>query len=143
VFVYTCLAASNSALRRYGQFYYPIVMQPKARQMLAVYKGQAMGLSWLVQQTLGSGGEVLAGLTRTLAFTRLSHSDARPSLTLWVFSRVMFIAEALANRFPFREKSGASPGHSHAHRTSGRLYKGLALLGCEQIVWSRLATLGR
>jgi hypothetical protein len=29
-----------------------------------------MGLCWLVQQPLGSGGEVLAGLTRTLAFSR-------------------------------------------------------------------------
>ena len=45
-------------------------MQRKARQVLAVYKGQAMGLCWLVQQSLGSGGEVLAGLTRTLAFSR-------------------------------------------------------------------------
>ena len=45
-------------------------MQPTARQVLAVYKGQAMGLCWLVQQSLGSGGEVLAGLTRTLAFSR-------------------------------------------------------------------------
>jgi hypothetical protein len=45
-------------------------MQPKAKQVLAVYKGQAMGLCWLVQQSLGSGGEVLAGLTRTLAFSR-------------------------------------------------------------------------
>ena len=45
-------------------------MQPKARQVLAVSKGQAMGLCWLVQQPLGLGGEVLAGLTRTLAFSR-------------------------------------------------------------------------
>ena len=45
-------------------------MQAKARQVLAVYKGQAMGLCWLVQQPLESGGEVLAGLTRTLAFSR-------------------------------------------------------------------------
>jgi hypothetical protein len=29
-----------------------------------------MGLCWLLQQPLGSGGEVLAGLTRTLAFSR-------------------------------------------------------------------------
>jgi hypothetical protein len=29
-----------------------------------------MGLCWLAQQPLGSGGEMLAGLTRTLAFSR-------------------------------------------------------------------------
>ncbi len=45
-------------------------MQTKARQQLAVYRGQAMGLCWLVQQPLGAGGEVLAGLARTLAFSR-------------------------------------------------------------------------
>ncbi len=45
-------------------------MQTSARQQLAVYRGQAMGLCWLVQQPLGSAGEVLAGLTRTLAFSR-------------------------------------------------------------------------
>ncbi len=44
-------------------------MQPKARRVLAIYKGQAMGLCWLVQQPLASGGEVLAGLTRMLAFS--------------------------------------------------------------------------
>ena len=57
-------------MRRYVLSCYPIVMQTTARQLLAVYKGQAMGLCWLVQQPLGSGGEVLAGLTRTLAFSR-------------------------------------------------------------------------
>ncbi len=45
-------------------------MQHKAKQELAISKGQAMGLCWLLQQPLGSGGEVLAGLTRTLAFSR-------------------------------------------------------------------------
>jgi hypothetical protein len=45
-------------------------MQPKARQELGIYKGQALGLCWLLQQPVGSGGEVLAGLTRTLAFSR-------------------------------------------------------------------------
>jgi len=45
-------------------------MQAKARQELAIYKGQALGLCWLLQQPAGSGGEVLAGLTRTLAFSR-------------------------------------------------------------------------
>jgi hypothetical protein len=45
-------------------------MQPKAQQPVAIYKGQALALCWLLQQPLGSGGEVLAGLTRTLAFSR-------------------------------------------------------------------------
>ncbi len=45
-------------------------MRTKARQQLAISKGQAMGLCWLLQQPVGSGGEVLAGLTRTLAFSR-------------------------------------------------------------------------
>jgi hypothetical protein len=35
-----------------------------------VHKGQALALCWLVQQPVGSGGEVLAGLTRMLAFSR-------------------------------------------------------------------------
>ena len=43
-------------------------MHDKAR--LAVQKGQALGLCWLLQQPVGSGGEVLAGLTRTLAFSK-------------------------------------------------------------------------
>ena len=37
---------------------------------MAIHTGPARGLCWLVQQSLGSGGEVLAGLTRTLAFSR-------------------------------------------------------------------------
>jgi hypothetical protein len=45
-------------------------MQTKAGQQLAVYKGQAMALCWLLQQPVGSGGDLLAGLTRTLAFSR-------------------------------------------------------------------------
>lgn len=45
-------------------------MQAKARQQLAIHKGQALAVCWLLQQSLGSGGEVLAGLTRTLAFSR-------------------------------------------------------------------------
>ncbi len=45
-------------------------MQPKARQQLAIHKGQSLALCWLLQQPVGSGGEVLAGLTRTLAFNR-------------------------------------------------------------------------
>jgi hypothetical protein len=45
-------------------------MQTTAKQQLAIYKGQAMALCWLLEQPLGSGGEVLAGLTRTLAFSR-------------------------------------------------------------------------
>ena len=45
-------------------------MQTKAGQELAISKGQALGLCWLLQQPVGSGGEVLAGLTRTLAFSR-------------------------------------------------------------------------
>jgi hypothetical protein len=45
-------------------------MQTKARQQLAIHKGQAAALCWLLQQPVGSGGEILAGLTRTLAFSR-------------------------------------------------------------------------
>ena len=45
-------------------------MQTTARQQLAIHKGQALALCWLLQQPVGSGGEVLVGLTRTLAFSR-------------------------------------------------------------------------
>jgi hypothetical protein len=45
-------------------------MQTKAKQQLAIYKGQALALCWLLQQPVGSGGDILAGLTRTLAFSR-------------------------------------------------------------------------
>ncbi len=45
-------------------------MQPQAAQQWAIHKGQALALCWLLQQPLGAGGEVLAGLTRTLAFSR-------------------------------------------------------------------------
>ncbi len=45
-------------------------MQGKPKQQLAIHKGQALALCWLLQQPIGSGGEVLAGLTRTLAFSR-------------------------------------------------------------------------
>jgi len=45
-------------------------MQTTARQQLAIHKGQALALCWLLQQPLGVGGEILAGLTRTLAFSR-------------------------------------------------------------------------
>ncbi|HSB68387.1 MAG TPA: hypothetical protein VLT62_03520 [Candidatus Methylomirabilis sp.] len=45
-------------------------MQAKARQQLAIHKGQALALCWLQRQPVGSGGEMLAGLTRTLAFNR-------------------------------------------------------------------------
>ena len=45
-------------------------MQTTARQQLAIHKGQALTLCWLLQQPAGSGGELLAGLTRTLAFSR-------------------------------------------------------------------------
>jgi hypothetical protein len=51
-------------------------MRPKGQQPLAIHKGQALALCWLLQQPLGAGGEVLAGLTRTLAFSRpLSGTD--------------------------------------------------------------------
>jgi hypothetical protein len=51
-------------------------MRPTARQQIAIHKGQALALCWLLQQPLGSGGEILAGLTRTLAFSRpLSGTD--------------------------------------------------------------------
>ena len=45
-------------------------MHNTARQQLAIHKGQALAVCWLLQQPVGSGGEVLAGLTRTLAFSR-------------------------------------------------------------------------
>jgi len=45
-------------------------MTPKATHQLEIHKGQALALCWLLQQPVGSGGEVLAGLTRTLAFSR-------------------------------------------------------------------------
>ncbi len=45
-------------------------MEPTAQQQLAIYKGQALALCWLVQQPIGAGGDFLAGLTRTLAFSR-------------------------------------------------------------------------
>jgi hypothetical protein len=45
-------------------------MRAKARQQVAVHKGQALALCWLLQQPVGSGGDVLAGLTRMLAFGR-------------------------------------------------------------------------
>ncbi len=41
-----------------------------AKQQLAIHKGQALVLCWLLQQPLGEGGDVLDGLTRTLAFSR-------------------------------------------------------------------------
>jgi hypothetical protein len=45
-------------------------MKATARQQLAIHKGQALALCWVLQQPVGSGGEILAGLTRTLAFSR-------------------------------------------------------------------------
>jgi hypothetical protein len=45
-------------------------MDSAARQRLTVYRGQALALCWLLQQPPGSGGDVLAGLTRMLAFSR-------------------------------------------------------------------------
>jgi hypothetical protein len=45
-------------------------MQTEARQQLAIHKGQALALCWLLQQPVGAGGDLLAGLTRTLAFSR-------------------------------------------------------------------------
>ena len=45
-------------------------MRPKAQHQVAIHKGQALALCWLLQQPVGSGGEVLLGLTRTLAFSR-------------------------------------------------------------------------
>ena len=45
-------------------------MQTTTRQQLAIHKGQALAVCWLLQQSVGSGGEILAGLTRTLAFSR-------------------------------------------------------------------------
>ncbi len=45
-------------------------MQTKAMQQLAIHKGQALAVCWLLQQPPGSGGEIRAGLTRTLAFSR-------------------------------------------------------------------------
>lgn len=45
-------------------------MKPTASQQLAIHKGQALALCWLLQQPVGEGGDFLAGLTRTLAFSR-------------------------------------------------------------------------
>jgi hypothetical protein len=45
-------------------------MQSRARQQVAIYQGQALALCWLLQQPLGEGGDLLAGLTRTLAYNR-------------------------------------------------------------------------
>src|SRR5512146_2706974 len=45
-------------------------MRPTARQQLAIHKGQALALCWLVQQPVGAGGDFLAGLARTLAVSR-------------------------------------------------------------------------
>jgi hypothetical protein len=35
-------------------------MTPTATQQLAIYKGQALALCWLLQQPVGSGGEILS-----------------------------------------------------------------------------------
>ena len=45
-------------------------MKTRATHELAIHKGQALALCWLLQQPVGSGGDLLAGLTRTLAFSR-------------------------------------------------------------------------
>ena len=45
-------------------------MMPTAKQQMAIHQGQALALCWLLQQPLGEGGDLLAGLTRTLAFSR-------------------------------------------------------------------------
>ncbi len=45
-------------------------MTPTATEQLAIHKGQALALCWLLRQPVGSGGDLLAGLTRTLAFSR-------------------------------------------------------------------------
>jgi hypothetical protein len=45
-------------------------MEARATHQLAIHKGQALALCWLLQQPVGSGGDLLAGLTRTLAFSR-------------------------------------------------------------------------
>jgi len=57
-------------------------MQPKARQQLAIHTGQALALCWLLQQPHGAGGEVLAGLTGTLAFSRPLSGTERAMLPL-------------------------------------------------------------
>lgn len=70
MFVYSCQTVSRLPLQRYGYNCYAIVMQTRAKQPLVIHKGQALAVCWLLQQPLGSGGEILAGLTRTLAFSR-------------------------------------------------------------------------
>ncbi len=45
-------------------------MKTRATHELAMHKGQALALCWLLQQPVGSGGDLLAGLMRTLAFSR-------------------------------------------------------------------------
>ena len=45
-------------------------MRPIATQQLAIHKGQALALCWLLQQPIGEGGDLLAGLTRTLGVSQ-------------------------------------------------------------------------
>jgi hypothetical protein len=51
-------------------------MQTTAMQQRMIHQGQALALCWLLQQPVGEGGDLLAGLTRTLAYGRpLSGSE--------------------------------------------------------------------
>lgn len=45
-------------------------MTTNAKQQRAIAQGQALALCWLTQQPVGTGGDLLEGLTRTLAFNR-------------------------------------------------------------------------
>ena len=45
-------------------------MASTTKQQATIHRGQALALCWLLQQPLGEGGDLLEGLTRTLAFSR-------------------------------------------------------------------------
>jgi hypothetical protein len=94
-------------------------MQAKTRQRLAVQKGQALGLCWLVQQAVGSGGEVLAGLTRTLAFHRplsgaewsaMPPADREREARAFHQRLLRLFRKGLAIRCPVVAKVSATPG---------------------------------
>ena len=94
-------------------------MQTKAKQQLAIHKGQALALCWLLQQPVGSGGDILAGLTRTLAFNRpLSGTEwsavprvERERETRAFHQRVLrLFRQGLAIRCPVVAKVSVTPG---------------------------------
>lgn len=90
----------------------------KATDQRAIHKGQAQALCWLLQQPVGSGGEILAGLTRTLAFARpLSGAEwvavprAQRDQAAWAFhQRVLrLFRSGIAIRCPVVAKVSPTP----------------------------------